>query len=705
MKNVKNRSGWLTCVLVLGCVGVLHAQSPCPSDSLPLSITVTTDAWGYELYWELIEASAACGDGTALLWGGDPEVGCGDGVAGLPGEVYGNNTTYTSATICVSEEDNLVLIHRDSYGDGGSEFAISLGAYEAFGFSGSGGGNDWSFQPMLVESDLPCLAEQIFTDTMTWVGSTEGATVSPNEPAPPALGCGTYGGWCEAGVSNTLWLMWNVPPGGGVYEITTCNEQTTFDTQLALWRVPDCADFSSFELLNANDDIGCAFGAYRSGFLTPCLEGGETLYLQIDGYYSEVGTVEVSIVTASAEEWTVSASVDNESCSLEQGFSHGSITVNSNAGPDAVEWVWEGPDGFNSAVADLTQLLPGDYELLANFCGQSFSALYQVEEAEPIDDSWTVSANVQDVSCSLQQVFNPDGAINIQTNADVNAVDWQWTGPFGYTSQEYDLSPLLPGTYELSAAICGLSFSTSYEVEEPAPLELVVSLNPDCALGYTSGVVELEGGQGAVTATWTSGTFGTTGLEVSELPGGLFQVDVVDENGCEAQEVVWVESVISPEVDLGPDQFGCAGDAFSFLAPLSGELTYEWSTGASGALAVVQTDTPGTLVVGVEVTDGAGCTGSDAVILTLDDCTSALEDLEKDSRLNAYPNPFVDDIQVELPESHAGGSPQLRDLSGREVPCVWAVQGTTYRTHVDVPAGVYFLSVAPGLETIRLVKQ
>ena len=115
MKNVKSLAGWLTCVFVLGCVDVAQAQSPCPSDSLPLNVSVTTDAWGYELYWELIDASAACGDGTAFLWGGNPEVGCGDGVAGLPSEVYDNNTLYTSATICVSEEDSLVLVHRDSY--------------------------------------------------------------------------------------------------------------------------------------------------------------------------------------------------------------------------------------------------------------------------------------------------------------------------------------------------------------------------------------------------------------------------------------------------------------------------------------------------------------------------------------------------------------------------------------------------------------
>lgn len=620
MKNAKSLAGWLTCVFVLGCVDVAQAQSPCPSDSLPLNVSVTTDAWGYELYWELIDASAACGDGTALLWGGNPEVGCGDGLAGLPSEVYDNNTLYTSATICVSEEDSLVLIHRDSYGDGGSDFAIALGGNEAFGFDGSGTGNDWSFQPVLAVADLPCLAEPIFADTMTWVGSTEDASVSPNEPAPPALGCGTYGGWCEAGLENTVWLSWEVPQDGGVFEISTCNEQTTFDTQLALWRVTDCADFESYELVNANDDAGCGLGLYRSTLLTPCLEGGETMMLQIDGYYGEVGTVEVSVTTAAAE-------------------------------------------------------------------------------------AWAVSAGVQDLSCSLLTSFDPNGLISVNSNVGVDAVDWMWEGPFGFTSDAASIGPLLPGDYTLEASFCGQTFSASYEVGEPAPLELEVSLSPDCALGSTTGVVDIEGGQGVTTATWTSGAFGTTGLEVSGLPGGLFEVDVVDENGCEASEVVWIESVGVPDVDLGPDQFGCAGDAFTLLAPLGAGLTYEWTTGASGALAVVQTDTPGTLVVGVEVTDGAGCTGSDAVILTLDDCTTALEDLGQVFHLNVFPNPFVDDIQVDLPESHAGGTPQLRDLSGREVPCVWTVQGTRCRTHVEVPPGVYFLSIAPGFETIRLVKQ
>ena len=132
-------------------------------------------------------------------------------------------------------------------------------------------------------------------------------------------------------------------------------------------------------------------------------------------------------------------------------------------------------------------------------------------------DAWTVSAGVQDLSCSLLTSFDPNGSISVNSNVGIEAVAWTWEGPFGFTSDAASIGPLLPGDYTLEASFCGQTFSASYEVEEPAPLELVVSLSPDCALGSTSGVVDIEGGQGVATATWTSGAFGTSGVEVSGL--------------------------------------------------------------------------------------------------------------------------------------------------------------------------------------------
>ena len=606
-------------VLLIGSVQS-QAQNSCGADSTLLGVAIATDAWGYEVYWELSGLNGECGDGTALAWGGNADAACGEGLDGLQSEtgVYESNAVLEVEAFCVASTDSLVLIHKDNYGDGGTQFVLTFDGVEALQFQGTGSGNDWNFLPALAAGDAPCVASPIEVDSSV-VASLVGLTVSPGEPAPPALGCGTYGGWCESGLSNTLWLAWEVPAAGGVYEISTCNEGTTFDTQLALWDGGDCTDYSSFSLLNANDDAGCGFGAYRSTMLTPCLEGGETLYLQVDGYSGEVGDVEVSIQPA------------------------------------------------------------------------------------PVD-SWNVDVNVQDLSCSLQQSFNPDGSIQANTNVGAAAVEWSWVGPFGFASDQGSLAPLLPGTYELEASFCGQTFDAEYVVNEPDPLAFEVFLAPDCAGGAMVAELGWAGETEGVNVTWTSSGEVTEGFEVSDLQEGLCEVEVTDANGCVSSDLFWVEAVGVPSVDLGPDLFGCAGDAFTLLAPLQGNLTYEWTTGQSGALVVLNTEEPGTLVVGVEVTDGAGCSETDAVIVTLDDCTSSLGDEERELAFDVFPNPCLDAVTVSM-TSHGAG-PKMFDARGQEVPCDWS--GTIGGLKADLsnlPDGLYFLRDAEGRKVVRLVKQ
>ena len=72
-----------------------------------------------------------------MLWGGNPDVGCGDDTPGLGGEVYGNNLAVSSSTVCVAEGSELVLVHRDSYGDGGSGFGVVLNGAPVLGFQGT----------------------------------------------------------------------------------------------------------------------------------------------------------------------------------------------------------------------------------------------------------------------------------------------------------------------------------------------------------------------------------------------------------------------------------------------------------------------------------------------------------------------------------------------------------------------------------------
>ena len=72
--------------------------------------------------------------------------------------------------------------------------------------------------------------------------------------------------------------------------------------------------------------------------------------------------------------------------------------------------------------------------------------------------------------------------------------------------------------------------------------------------------------------------------------------------------------------------FACAGDLVTLLGPLGNGLNYNWSTGASTPLLQFAAE-PGTTVLGLEVTDATGCSDSDVMVLTVDDCASGLSDL------------------------------------------------------------------------------
>lgn len=609
-----------------------HAFAQCEGDSVSVSLDITTDAWGYEMYWELIPASGSCGDGTAVLWGGNPDVGCGDDIPGLGGEVYGNNLTVSSATVCVASGSELVLVHRDSYGDGGSGFGVVLNGAPVLGFQGTGTGNDWPLSLDIVDElqgQLPCMPLPVEANGANWVGSSEGASVLPGEVTPPALACNVYGSWCpsDPNATNTLWLSWDVPAEGGAYRISTCNDSTSFDTQIALWSAEDCADWGSYTLVNASDDHGCELAAYRSTMLTPCFEGGESLLIQIDGWGGQTGTVELSIQST-----------------------------------------------------DLTESL-------------------------------VVGASVSGLSCNLEEGFNPNGAISLNPNVGPLGASWDWSGAFGSTYQGTNLSGLMPGTYVVNADVCGISYSETFEVEEPEALSLTVSLAPDCesgAMGASVSVGELEEFD---SVTWQVGLNEFEGTAVSDLPSGLCEVSVVSLEGCEVSEYVWVDEVGVPEVNLGPDVFACAGDLVTLLGPLGNGLNYNWSNGASTPLLQFAAE-PGTTVLGLEVTDATGCSDSDVMVLTVDDCASGLSDLSAGALATsswegtlAVPNPFIGKTSLVGVSGEDVALWQLWDAQGRRVDAVWTPLGSEIALSSELPAGMYTLTSPARRGALRLVAQ
>lgn len=156
--------------------------------------------------------------------------------------------------------------------------------------------------PLLLNAsnDLPCDAIPIPGDGSVVFGTNVGSTAALNEVSPPG-GSGTDNlSWFveEANAQTSVWYKFGAPASGSV-SISLCNSITNFDTQLALYSADDCNDFSSFQLLAANDDSSldnCNAQTEFASSLTACgLTQGEVYFIQVDGYNGDLGEFGISI--------------------------------------------------------------------------------------------------------------------------------------------------------------------------------------------------------------------------------------------------------------------------------------------------------------------------------------------------------------------------------------------------------------------------
>ncbi len=136
-----------------------------------------------------------------------------------------------------------------------------------------------------IENDDVCDATSMELNTLMPF-DFDGATVEDGEPSPGAgtFGCQSDDGWCglETTLNNTVWFSFVAPES--CIRITTSG--TSGDTQIALWAVDDCGDFTTFDLEGANDDYSYYF---FSSLIQTDLVPGTTYYLQIDEFDEDHG--------------------------------------------------------------------------------------------------------------------------------------------------------------------------------------------------------------------------------------------------------------------------------------------------------------------------------------------------------------------------------------------------------------------------------
>lgn len=124
----------LLCCTLLFSTYTAHAQ--CSTGEVEVSITVRTDGYGYEAYWQLIPAANNCGTGT-IFAGGNTTVGCGGGGerTQTPGG-YGDFQVINEGPWCLTEGAQYSIYLVDDWGDGGTSFDVTISGYPVHQYRG-----------------------------------------------------------------------------------------------------------------------------------------------------------------------------------------------------------------------------------------------------------------------------------------------------------------------------------------------------------------------------------------------------------------------------------------------------------------------------------------------------------------------------------------------------------------------------------------
>lgn len=97
---------------------------------------------------------------------------------------------------------------------------------------------------------------------------------------------------------HSVWYKFVAPASGGV-KITTDIDPlgTLVDTKIGLFSVGDVTNYSTFNLIACDDDNGITGSGYTSTIFTTALTGGQTYYVEVDGYNaSQEGTFCLEVI-------------------------------------------------------------------------------------------------------------------------------------------------------------------------------------------------------------------------------------------------------------------------------------------------------------------------------------------------------------------------------------------------------------------------
>lgn len=261
------------------------------------------------------------------------------------------------------------------------------------------------------------------------------------------------------------------------------------------------------------------------------------------------------------------------------------------------EEVYTTSNGCDSIIISITTLFPVPQLIL---------------EASP-------DFNGFDISCYGAN----DGSINAIVSG---TAPWTYLWSTGDTTSI--ITGLLTGSYSVTLTDgngCQITDVVLLEGPEPLLLSLEVA-QPDCFdKGNGSILVNYSGGVVPVEFSINGSSFQSS-PEFNQLSAGTYQITAIDANGCEVNEIIWINTPLTIDVDLGADQTIFLNDSITIQAivniPIDSINTIHWSNvdNADCPTCLSQPVSPiVTTTYSVIVTSNDGCLDEDSMTVFLQD--------------------------------------------------------------------------------------
>ena len=304
-------------------------------------------------------------------------------------------------------------------------------------------------------------------------------------------------------------------------------------------------------------------------------------------------TAEVNVADAVLLLVTVDAT--NAGC----GQADGSATATASGGVGPYAYDWNTTPVQSTATA--FDMGTGAYSVTvtdANGC----TAVQGVTISSP--GAGVLQASAVDATCNELA----DGSANATLTGGEEPVVYAWnTTPVQNTANATGL-PI--GSWTVTATEAnGCISSATVTVEEPAPIQLEVSVEPvPCGAVSGTALASATGGTGTFSFVWDADPIQNS-AEASGLEAGTYTVTVTDANGCTSTSDVNVEIAAPLVLTVEATDAECGQTNGSATVTVSGGIgpyTYTWNTTPVQSNATAVDLAAGTN--SVVVTDANGCT-------------------------------------------------------------------------------------------------